>query len=55
METGKRVETPQGEGIVVDVECRKLYSEKMRIGVKLDNNPFFYPVAYYWPSEIKVK
>lgn len=51
MKNGDRVETPQGKGTIVDAEAYSRIDDK-RYGIKLDDNPFFYPVAYYWTHEI---
>lgn len=47
MKIGDRVDTPHGCGEIVDWEIEKRY------GVKLDNNPFDFPIAYYFPHELK--
>lgn len=54
MKKGDIVITPNGKGVV---EYKEFYSrisaDNERICVKLDNNPFSFPVACYWVSEIK--
>lgn len=49
MKTGDKVKTPDGEGVVVDTE--EFYNIK-RYGIRLENNPFTFPVAYYFRKEI---
>lgn len=43
--------TPHGKGIVVDKE-EYSKSEFNRWGVKLDKNPFSFPVAFYTKKEV---
>lgn len=50
MKKGDIVDTPHGRGVVVDFEKFRLTD---RVGVKLDRNPFSFPVAYFFKSEIK--
>jgi hypothetical protein len=50
MKPNTRVTTPHGEVIIVDIEN----FGKKRYGVKLDVNPFTFPVAYYFEKEIKI-
>lgn len=51
---GARVWTKHGSGVVVGSE---FYSRNAggtyRYGVELKDNPFPYPVAYYWDYEIR--
>lgn len=49
MKKGDQVTTPHGKGIIVDFEKHRLYE---RVGVKLENNPFSFPIAYYFKNEI---
>ena len=49
MKIGDRVKTEHGEGEIVDIES---FDKGDRYGVKLDNNPFTFPVAYYFKNEI---
>ena len=54
MKIGDRVDTEHGPGEIVDVEhYSRINGGINRYGVKLDSSPFFYPVAYYWPAEIR--
>lgn len=49
-----RCETPDGAGTVVNYEVAYDWPRRFfRIGVILDKNPFFYPIAYYPPDSIK--
>lgn len=47
---GARVETPHGRGQIVDEE---VFRTCERWGVKLDKNPFPFPVAFYFKNEIR--
>ena len=49
MRAGDQVTTPDGKGIIVAFEKFR-FTE--RIGVKLDVNPFPFPIAYYFKSQI---
>lgn len=51
MTIGNRVITPHGGGVIVDKETYSK-AEFNRYGVKLDNNPFPIPVAYYFIKEL---
>lgn len=54
MRKNTKVTTPDGEGIIVDIEhYSRLEGGINRYGVKLAKSPYFYEVAYYWPKEIK--
>lgn len=56
MKLGDRVTTEHGDGAIIDVEhYSRIDGGINRYGVELDSNPFFYPVAYYWPKEIRQK
>ena len=48
---GTRVNTENGFGIVVEEEFRG--EPYARWGVELDNNPFSFPVAYYFKKEVE--
>ena len=50
MKLSDPVLTPHGKGIIVDFEKTRWYT---RAGVKLEQNPFTFPVAYYFVAEIK--
>jgi hypothetical protein len=50
MKIGDRANTEHGEGVIVDIET--ISDKYPRFGVKLDNNPFTFPIAYYFISEI---
>lgn len=50
MKKGNTVTTPHGKGIIVDLEKFRLTE---RVGVKLDQNPFRFPIAYFFKHEIK--
>ena len=51
MRKGQKVETPHGLGAIQDIEnCYRL----KRYGVKLENNPFSFPIAYYFKHELKL-
>jgi len=47
---GVTVETPHGNGIVVSEE---VFKGSERWGVKLDNNPFSFPVAFFFKNEVE--
>ena len=49
MKKGIRVKTKHGEGVIVDIEK---HDKANRYGVKLDINPFTFPIAYYFEKEI---
>ena len=49
MELNDTVYSPYGKGEIVDIES---HFGKRRYGLKLENNPFSYPVAYFWFSEV---
>lgn len=49
MKKGDRVITPNGPGVIEDIEP---WSAHNRYGVKLDKNPFWYPIAYYFKHEV---
>jgi hypothetical protein len=50
---GARVLTPNGIGVIKDIEhYSRVDGGINRYGVELKQNPFFYPVAYYWPHEV---
>lgn len=50
---GQRVHTEHGAGRVVAIESyNRISGGTFRFGVALDVNPFFYPVAYFWPDEL---
>jgi hypothetical protein len=51
MKKGDIVNTPNGKGVIVDTEEYSRIGSN-RYGVKLENNPFWYPVAYYFTNEI---
>jgi len=51
MKKGDIVTTPHGKGVIVDFEKFRLTD---RVGVKLDQNPFSFPVAYFFTHEIKL-
>lgn len=53
MKIGDRITTPQGEGNIVDLEIYSRMNNAKRWGIELDNNPFAFPVAYYWEEELK--
>jgi hypothetical protein len=46
-----KVLTPHGIGIIVDEE---VFKGSERWGVKLQNNPFTFPVAYYFKKEVAI-
>jgi hypothetical protein len=46
---GDMVTTTHGKGTVVNFEQFRLTE---RVGVELENNPFSFPVAYYFLNEI---
>ncbi len=50
MKKGERIETPHGPGEIVDIEKHNKFN---RYGVKLDVNPFTFPVAYYFEKDLK--
>ncbi len=52
MKKGDQVTTPHGEGVIVDIEN---FDKAKRFGVKLENNPFTFPIAYYFEKDIKKK
>lgn len=47
---GTKVLTPHGTGLVVSEE---VFRTCERWGVKLDKNPFTFPVAFYFKEEVK--
>ena len=47
---GKTVLTPYGEGVVVSEE---IFKGAERWGVKLKNNPFSYPVAFFFKKDVQ--
>lgn len=49
MRKGDCVMTPHGKGEIVDKEE---FKDVVRYGVKLENNPFPMPVAYYFKNEL---
>lgn len=54
MMVGERVETPDGTGLVVDVEhYSRIGGGIDRWGVRLDVKRYDYDVAYYWPNELR--
>jgi hypothetical protein len=54
MKIGSAVETKDGKGKIVDIEFyNRLNGGINRYGVELDVKKYDYPVAYYWPGEIK--
>lgn len=54
MHKGDRVQTPHGPGTVEDIEhYSRIDGGTNRYGVRLDKTPFFYAVAYYWPTEVQ--
>lgn len=50
MKIGDKVDTPHGAGVIVDEE---VFRTCQRWGVKLDANPFSFPVAFYFKNEIQ--
>jgi hypothetical protein len=48
LKIGSIVTTPHGNGVIVDEE---VFRTCQRWGVKLDKNPFSFPVAYYFKNE----
>ena len=48
--SGKEIMTPHGKGIVVAEEIFRMCE---RWGVQLENNPFSFPVAFYFKNETK--
>lgn len=42
--------TLHGRGIVADIET---FRTCRRVGVILDNNPFPWPISYYFENEVK--
>ncbi|MFA5715042.1 MAG: hypothetical protein WC998_04850 [Candidatus Paceibacterota bacterium] len=50
MKITDKVETPHGPGVIVDIEKHNKFN---RYGVKLDVNPFTFPVAYYFEKDLK--
>ena len=52
MRKNMKVMTPDGEGVIVDIE-RYSRLRANRYGVKLTKSPYFYEVAYYWREEIE--
>lgn len=46
---GTKVQTPHGSGVVVQEE---IFRTCERWGVKLDANPFSFPVSFYLKSEV---
>lgn len=52
MKVGQRVNTPHGAGVVECVEKYSRLGGAQRFGVRLEQSPFSYPVAYYWANEI---
>lgn len=52
MKPGDRVETTDGPGTIILKKDHE--SKSFRYGVKLDVSKYDYPIAYYWPHEIKV-
>lgn len=50
MAPGDRVLTPHGYGTVTD---REEFRTCCRVGVKLDNNPFSWPIAWYFEKEVR--
>ncbi len=49
MKKRQKVKTPHGEGVIVDIEDFKT----KRYGVELKDNPFSFPIAYYFKDELK--
>lgn len=47
---GSEVVTPHGKGIIV---AEEVFRTCGRWGVKLDKNPFSFPVAFYFKNEIQ--
>jgi hypothetical protein len=49
---GDRITTPDGVGVVLEMEK---YSEATnnRYGIKLDTNPYTFPIAFYFHHETK--
>lgn len=52
MKKGDKVITPHGDGVIVDVEK---YNNLKRYGIQLENNPFSFPVAYYFKEDVLLK
>ena len=48
---GDRVKTPDGEGILKDIQEYKGFK---RYGVRLDNNPFNFSPVYYNKPEVEL-
>lgn len=46
---GSIVKTPHGKGKIV---AEEVFRTCERWGVKLDNNPFSFPIAFYFKNEI---
>ena len=51
MKPNDRVNTPDGPGIIIKKENHE--SKAIRFAVKLDVKKYDYPLAYYWPHELK--
>lgn len=51
MKIGAKVITPHGLGIIVQEE---VFRTCERWGVKLDINPFSFPIAFYFKNEIRL-
>lgn len=50
---GSVVFTPNGKGIIKDIEhYSRIEGGINRYGIELEQSPFFYPIAYYWPHEV---
>jgi len=51
MKIGDRVKTPDGEGVIKDIQEYKGFK---RYGIKLDNNPFNFSPVYYNKPEVEL-
>lgn len=47
---GSNVWTPYGSGVIVEEE---VFRTCQRWGVKLDNNPFSFPIAFFFKKEVE--
>ncbi len=53
---GDSVKTIHGSGIICNIEYySRVEGGINRYGVKLEESPFFYPIAYFWPKELSKK
>lgn len=50
----KRCMTEHGLGTIVCCEADSTNKNFLRYGVKLDNNPFSYPIAFYMHGKISI-